>query len=318
MNIKKNHPKLPMQIGVLLAPLLALIGIILQCTLLLGDYDASSGYFAGASVSALIMPAFFIATAIVLLICTLIIRRCIPPAPDNRGLTVLFSGAFLSVALAVAALCTALALPATKDGYLRFISTVALIGAISSFIYIALTLRGDRFPTLRAALSAAPTVYAMFAAMYLYFDKTMQMNAPVKLLQLVSYLILACYSLSECRNVIGRKKPALNFFTTSLALVFCGVASVPSIVYTAVHNTATVLSVAGDFVLFAFFLYILARLIQLLPIESPKLHSMVGVILNREEETATEEVLEEEEELEQESFDFSEEEPEEKVTEEAE
>lgn len=313
---EKKYPKLPMQIGVCLAPLFTLAGIILQSAVLFGGYDVDAGYFTGDALLPRLIPILFAAAAAVLFIYALAIRRRISPAPDGRGLTVLFSGAFLAVSLAVSAICTALAIPAITDGYLRFISAVALLAEISSFIYIALTMRGERFPTLRAALSISLTVFALFAAMYLYFDKAMQMNAPVKLLQIGAYLMLACYGLSECRNVIGRKKPALNFFITSLTLVCCGVASIPSILYTAVYNTAAVLSVVGDFVLFAFFLYTLARLLQLLPSESPRLHRMIGVILAREEEEDEDPV--EEEELAQESFDFSEEETEEKETEETE
>lgn len=312
--MKKNYSKLPMQIGILLAPLFTLAGILLQCVILFGGYDADSGYFANAPLPVKLIPILFCVAALTLFIYALAIRRNISPAPNNRGLTVLFSGAFLAVTLAVAAICTAFALHDTTDVYLRFISIAVLVSEISSFIYMALTMRGDRLPALRAALSVAPTVYALFAAMYLYFDKAMQMNAPVKLLQLAAYLMLACYGLSECRNIIGRKKPALNFFVMSLALILCGVASVPSIIYTAVYNTATVLTVAGDFVLFAFFLYLLARLFQLLPSESPALHRMVGMILEKEENTPVAEP-EEEEELEQESFDFSAEEPQEETEE---
>lgn len=301
-NTKKKYTKLPMQIGVLLAPVLALLGIILQSVALFVSYDPSSDYYVGTFRLPAFLPLFFGCVGLLLLIYTLAIRRRIPAAPNENTLTVYFSGAFLILALTVAALCTVFSLPAQEDIYLRVLAIGAAVTAFASFIYMALVLRKDRLCRLRSALSVAPVLFALISAMYLYFDKSLQMNAPYKLLQIFAYLLLACYGLSECRNMIGRAKPALNFFVSSVTAVACACASLPTVIYTAVRQESAGLSIAGDFVLFAFFLYILARILQLLPSDSIALHRLVGSFLSREEENEENP----EEELAQETFDFPE------------
>lgn len=290
--MKANRSDLLLLITVLLAPLFALAATVVQSVALLADYDAGSGYYGHGTLLFHMTSVLIAAACAFFLILSLIARRKITAVPDTVGLSVLFSGSFLTLSMVATASVLFMELARTEDAQSRFFLLLIALAAISSFIYMALTLCGKQSSRLRMALSVGPIFYALFSAMYLYFIPNVQINAPVKLLNILALLAIALFSLSECRVVIGRAKPALHLFVTSCALVITAAASIPALIYCAARLTTPVIpmSTVGDFTLFAFFLYILARLITLLPAKTaPLLHRMVAVFAKRTEESAEEE-----------------------------
>ena len=273
---------------ILSAPFLALVGVILQSVSLFLEYDKSKGYFSENAPLHAAFAWFVLAAALVFVILAAIFRREISSPTYTGSLTVFFSSAFMIVTLLCYAMTGIFSL-AQADKYTSIFLVLAAFAAVASAIYFALFLTAAAPHTAkRATLGLAPAFLPLFAAMILYFDKTTQINHPVKLLSMLAFLAVACYALGECRGLFGRQASPLHFVVTAVALLLSAAASVPNILYTLTEGKELVLSTVNDFLLFSYSLYLLARLLQMLPYDLPITHRMVRGFLNKMEEAAEE------------------------------
>ena len=149
--------------------------------------------------------------------------------------------------------------------------------ALLSIFYYSFFLRNKEMATstLRTYLALAPALLSLACAILLYFDQSMQMNSPAKLLALAAFVSLTFAALVECRFYAEPPKGAFRYLSLAVAFYFTMTASVPNLIYTLVHNKVLMLSSAYDFLLFAFGLYLLARLCALLPEGEKKTHALV-------------------------------------------
>lgn len=284
-----RQKKLLLVAGLVFTPVLALIAVILRSAALFAEFDKGTGYYIASPV---LRTAFlWVAAAAVLLflLLPLFCRKDLPTPAYRNSLSVLFSSASFIVALAVGALFSFMAVPSASSSLTGFFWVIAAISALLSLVYFALFFKGSEAAGNRhGLLGLAPAFFSLFTAMLLYFDRSMQMNAPAKLLHMLAFLLLACYFTAESRCLLGRACRPLYCFLASAAVFFTASASIPNLLYHLVERKTLVLSVVYDFILLAAALYTLARLLQLLPYERPLVHKMVEALLRREAETAAE------------------------------
>ncbi len=273
-----NREKLLLHTALLSAPLLSLVAVVLYSIALLRDFRPDTGYFLPDSPLPQALFIFFLCSFLLFLLLTLALRSQWQAAPVSGNLTVFFSAAFLAVSFVVSATDAFFHLASLSDAYTKTFTLLVALSALGALLYLILIL-SNRAPRLRAFTAMAPVFYTLFSAMLLYFDKTEEMNYPIKLLRLFAMLVLACWTLSECRNILGRGRPALHYLIGSFALVVSAAASLPQLIYGLVYNRSLLLSGIDDFVIFAFFLYILARQLQLLPLDRPHLRRMTELLL---------------------------------------
>lgn len=290
-----KQKKLLLVCGVIFAPVLALIALILRAAALFTEYNKAAGYFTAGSV---LHTAYLwvLAVSVALFLVFAIVCRKDIPTPTFRGsLSILFSSAFFLVTLAVSALSGFLSIPAAEAGLPRFFWVISAAGALISLVYFGLFFRRDQAQGVKhGLLSLAPAFFALFTAILFYFDRTVQMNDPAKLLHLATFLLLAGYFLGEGRGIFGRACRPLYYFFTATVLLFSASASVPNLLYNLIEGKILVLASVYDFVLLAAALYTLARLLQLLPYEYPSVHRMVQQFLQGTAAAATEEEAAEE------------------------
>lgn len=281
MTVQKKHW---LTAGILSAPLLSLIAVILQCISLFREFEEDRGYFAASAPVHTALLCFSAVAVLSFAVWAVIFRREFSPPVYTGSLTVFFSSSFMVATLLVLAISGLLTI-ASAAGMVAAFLLLASILALISVVYFALFLHpASPISTGRGMLGIAPAFFSLFMAMVLYFDQTTQMNHPAKLLSLLAFLLIAIYSLGECRGLFCRQAPALQFFLTATAMLVSAVASVPNILYTLVKGQELVLSTVYDFVLFAYGLYMLARLLQMLPYDLPMTHTMVRGFLQKEEE----------------------------------
>ena len=281
MTVQKKHW---LTAGIIFAPIFSLVAVILQCVSLFREFDGERGYFAESAPVRTALLAFIAVALLVFAVWAVIFRREFSPPVYTGSLTVFFSSSFMVVTLLVLAISGFLAIASAKGTVAAFL-LLASIFALVSAIYFALFLHpASPINTKRGMLGIAPAFFALFMAMILYFDQSAQMNHPAKLLSLLAFLLIAVYGLGECRGLFCRQAPALQFFFTAVAMLISAVASVPNILYTLIEGRELVLSTVYDFLLFAYSLYMLARLLQMLPYDLPMTHSMVRGFLQKEED----------------------------------
>lgn len=271
-------------VGILTAPLFSLVAVILQCISLFREFEGERGYFAAKAPIHTALLWFTAAAVLIFLVLAVIFRREISSPVYTGSLTVFFSSAFAVVTLLVFAV-SALFSVAGAPSMVAVFLTLAVLAALVSAVYFGLFLHPSTpMGTKRGMLGLAPAFFALFLAMILYFDTEAQMNHPAKLTALLAFLLTAVFALGECRGLFNRQAPALQFFVTATAMLLASVSSIPNILYTLVKGRVLVLSTVYDFLLMAFALYMLARLLQMLPYDLPMTHRMVRGFLQREEE----------------------------------
>ncbi len=285
-NLKKQH--IPPLLAILLAPLLALVAVILRSVSLLTEWDMVTSYF---FPEAPFLTAFTtLATVAILLFAlfALLARHRLSPAPEeNTDLPTLFSSAFLALTLGVCAVYAFVHLSSEANSYSRALLAVLALLALLSLPYFVRFLFWEIRPH-RAALLArfgiAPAFFALAGAIYLFFDRTQQMNQPAKLFHLFAFVCVAVFALSECRFLSGQRRPALHYFFLAVGLFMTAAASIPNLIYTMLNTRELVLSTVYDFVLFAYFLYLTARLFQLAPRKARGAHPLTLAIDTRAED----------------------------------
>ncbi len=287
--------KLLLTCGILLVPLATLITVILRAAALLTQFNGESGYFMHSET---LYTAFLWAFAVAFLLFVLaaiLTRRSIGAPPFRPSLTILFSSSFFMVTLLVATVYALLSLGNMTDLLPRLFLIVAAVCAVATLIYLGLFCRPQEPGGVRhGLLGLPPAFFALFTAILLYFDRAGQMNAPAKLLELSAFLLLSCFFLVESRCLFGAPQPAFYFFVSAATVLTAASAALPNLLYTLIEGRALVLSTVYDFVLLAASLYIFARLLQLLPYETPSMHRMVRRLLMRAEAAAAAEAEEKE------------------------
>lgn len=269
--------------AILSAPFLSLVGVILQCASLFTEYDKANGYYAANAPLHMTVSWFIFGAALLFAVLAVIFRREVSSPTYTGSLTVFFSSSFMIVTLLCYVMTGIFSIP-QADKYTSVFLVLAAIAAVASAVHFALFLTSTSpVATRRALLGLAPAFLPLFAAMILYFDKTTQINHPAKLLSMLAFLAIACHALGECRGLFGRQSPALHFVVAGIALLLATVSSVPNILYTLTEGKELVLSTVNDFLLFSYSLYLLARLLQMLPYDLPITHRMVRGFLNRTE-----------------------------------
>ncbi|MBQ8174993.1 MAG: hypothetical protein IJ009_06290 [Clostridia bacterium] len=281
MKIQKKHWLIP---AVAAAPILALITVILQSVSLFTEYEQGRGYFANSAPAHTAVTVILAVALVVFLAFAIVLRRELSTPSYAGTLSVLFSAGLSTVSLAVYAIFTVIAFTQTTG----FVGTLMLLSALlacAAAVYFGCFLVPvSPQTTARGMLGLSFSFFCLMVALILYFDMSSQMNSPTKLLSLFAFSILACYALGECRGLFGRGAPLLQYLLTSFGLILSLTASVPNILYAILRGKELVLSIVYDFVLLAFGLYLLARLLQMLPRELPVTHPLIRVFLQDGEE----------------------------------
>ena len=293
MKIQKKHW---LYFAIAAAPVLSVLTVILRCVALFTEYEQDRGYFgskAPVNATVLILLAFGF---VLFLTLGIVLRRELSTPSYVGTLSIFFSAGFSAVSLAVYAVFTIIAFVQTS-GFISILMLLSALLALVGAVYFAFFL----FPTpaettARGMLGLSFAFFCLLSSFILYFDMSEQMNAPAKLFSLLTFVILTCYALGECRGLFGRQSPALQYLLTALGLVLSLTAAVPNILYTVTRGKELVLSTVYDFVLLAFGLYLFARLLQMLPRALPVTHPLLRVFLRdgEDEDEATEDEDEEE------------------------
>lgn len=292
----KKQSDILQYIAVLSVPLFSIVLIILRTALLFGNYNAGSGYYTGGSGLFTAVVTVLVIVLALLLLPAIALRHELRIARTG-SLPVMFGSAFFAFVLIAGAVATLLSLRNIDNRYVLFFALAATLFALGYAVYMVLSLPGrEPSGSARGFLSLCGAFGALFAAMLLYFDDTTQMNHPLKLFQLLAFLALSLFCLSEGRHMLSRTMTGLHFYITAAAVWLTGSAAVPDLLYGIVHNTIPMLSGILDFTLLAAFFYALARLLQFLPHDPPKMHPMISLLWKTEEESEAEDAEEEAEE----------------------
>lgn len=284
-----SKAKLLLVIGIILAPVLTLISTILRAAALFTEFDKESGYFSSPAILHTTYLWVAVIGLVLFIAFSILCRKHFYTPTYRNSLSVLFSSAFFVVTLAVAALLGILAIPTATSALTKIFWLIAVVSAVLALVYFALFFIKEKAGgSIHGLLGLAPAFFCLFTAMLFYFDRTLQMNAPAKLLHLLAFLLLASYFTAESRGILAETKRPFFYVLASASMLFSFSSAIPNLLYNLIEGKVLVITSVYDFLLLAAALYTLARLLQMLPYEYPSVHRMVQLFLQRTQEEAEE------------------------------
>ena len=239
-----------------------LLLILLRSLDLFFFFDREIGYYQRGALLPIAETVLLFASPLSLLTAALLWLRHIPvrygetnPLPLRLSalLTSLFSLIFV-----------VLSLWDQSEGF-SLANRVLLIGAMITAVYFLLTAGKTALPLLpRFLTGVGAVVFLLFALGSAYFDATVPMNAPDKLLFLIACLFAMLFTAEELRVYAEVPKSGRYFFSLGCAVFFLGVSSIPTLIGVSFGAMEPAFWHPSCIVLFGIFLYALTRLLLLL------------------------------------------------------
>lgn len=110
------------------------------------------------------------------------------------------------------------------------ILTILLALPVAFHFFAKITADGRRSDK-RAILGLAPVIWCIAYVFVLYFDRTILINNPHKILTQMTFIAATLFFLYECRFPLGKPKSALYLVFAFITQLLSGVLSVPNIIY---------------------------------------------------------------------------------------
>ncbi len=278
--MNKDKTKILSTIAVAVALFFSVLGILFRSLALFLSYNPETGYFASGASFPLTFWILALSVIPLLVLVSLFFRRYLMAPLWVPSLSILASSALLVLSLLVFVVSSFFEIPRMTDAYLPTLSVFASLFAVVSIFYFGHAIFGlsPKREGILPYLPVGVSLYALLSAIVFYFDKTVAINSPPKNMHMVAFIALSLYALCETRYLLERLKTPLAYVAVSLALFFTGAASIPNLLYSIATNRILALSTIYDFVLFAAFLYLLARLLGMLPYRITSVHPLVTAL----------------------------------------
>lgn len=243
----------------------SLAAVIFRTLLLLNSYSAEDGLFAAGYAADFFFPLLFVLAAVFFAGVGFVFLRGGEKAKEPISTVPVF---FSSILCAFCALIFAVAFLISLPGdgtwgtmaLMQKLSGVLLpLSALGMALSFALTVLRSSNRALTVAGSIFSVLFCIFYCLYSYFDKSLPLNSPTKIFDLLTVLILMLFFLTEGKFRLGGAPYARYAVTGAVAAIFCAADSLPALIYTAVKGEALRGNAVYDFLFFALFLYLLAR-----------------------------------------------------------
>ncbi len=261
--------------------LLATFAVILASTVLrtvaiLTELDFSSGYFEG-KVIIHIANAFVAAMSLLSITYFAIAKKTQLVASFNNAATYVPSGL-----VAIALICISVELLASgigsKNGTaMGFLAALLALVSVAHFLYNALIVKKES--TLRAWFSLATIIFLAAYAAYLYFDVSLPLNSPNRIVDILAFLFAAMFFLFETRISLGRDAWRAYISFGLIASLITAYSSIPSIITYFVRGEVISNSISESALTFTLFIFITARLLLISELkegERSEISTLVG------------------------------------------
>lgn len=244
------------------------VAVTLRTVAYLRYYDPATAYLTDHTLHTI--SAWLVAvTAVLLLVCRYTVGEKRRIASFATPVTAVPSGVCGTVLLAFSLRLFTLPSSSSPQRLLAVVAALLGLGGACHFLLNALI--RDRRSVLRGVGALCTVLFLAIYATYLYFDRTMPLNAPSKLTSQVAYLFSALFFLYEARISLGREKWGGYFPFALLMTLLTGYAAIPDLLLYLIRGKEAAVSLYDPLLLMALFLYALSRvtLTVLLPEDAP-------------------------------------------------
>lgn len=141
---------------------------------------------------------------------------------------------------------------------LMLLIAVLAITGMMNFLFNALYEK--RANTTRAGFTIAMSIFLAAYGAYLYFNTSLPLNAPNKLIDMLTYLFIAIFFLYETRLSLGRDMWRAYIAFGLIGALLSGYSALPSLIVYLVSGNTVSNSVAENVLTLTLFVFITARL----------------------------------------------------------
>ncbi len=256
----KNINILKPSLFIALTLILTAAGIALRTLNLIFFFDYDIGYYRSDAVLPLITNIFFVVSVSFFAAASIFLTR-IPESlsgHEKNPFTIVASSACILtfLALGVNFFLFYIELP------MYIIAVYAIISIISALYFISNILNlGSQY---RALLAIPVIVNFVFILAISYFDVTVQMNSPEKILLHITALVSMFFFISEARCIFETIRKKIYLFWLCAALFFSGVYSVPSLICFVTDGVTERNFISFIIIFFAIFVYLVMRAVTVM------------------------------------------------------
>lgn len=251
-------------ISILLTAVFTLLTAGFYTYALLYDFSPLLGHFGAGVFSGVFLPLLYILAAVVFFAFGFLFRASLTEYKLRVTLPSMFASGFAALALSLFLGSFALSFFAEKHAPLSTVfGILVLVLGIAAAVYFVLSAL-PAAPASRVSLFGILAVlFCLVYVFYVYFDPTLALNSPIKILDQITFILLMLFFLTEGRMRFGAIRAGTYLPVAMTAALFTGAGSLGALVYAAVEGRPLYDSMMHDFFLFGAFLYVLARLVSL-------------------------------------------------------
>ncbi|MBE6718213.1 MAG: hypothetical protein E7574_03010 [Ruminococcaceae bacterium] len=143
---------------------------------------------------------------------------------------------------------------------LRFACSV--IAFPTAIYYLTVSFTWKKNNDVISWLSFLPILWTLIYLMSVYFDHSVLINSPLRIVQQTALILLMVYQLFETRSHIGNSKPIVYFILTNLTILFLSTAFIPELVDLLLGKQKMTLDMSYVLYGCGMVLYVLARTVD--------------------------------------------------------
>lgn len=236
-------------------------------------YNADTGYF---NCGDILNAAFYAGEALCLVIgvvSLVILGKKIyitQPAPSSVSL---FAGLFCGFLMFASVVLYFMDTPMDQV-FKNYVVLVSIILALVSSVYFVLGITSQKIGyTAKTLLCFVVILWSMASLLGLYFDISLTINNPSKILEQLALVAVTLYFLYECRFFIEKQRPALYLAVGFIASVLLGVSVLPNLIalfFFGLDVTTGFYTQISELGIFIYILFRTASNIRNIEIKSPK------------------------------------------------
>lgn len=278
--------------------LLTVTAVILRTLALLYDFDFKTGYFdskllSGISDAVITVGVLFSLSYVAVGRCKALRTSFSSPAfylPSGLlGVSLLFlSGEYFKSTFMKMFENSNLGFKVFTPQLTLELLLASLALASIGYCILGVFIEGRRDVT-RGVFGIIAALFFAFYAAHLYFDTTLPINAPTKILDEIAYVFTAAFFLFETRISLGRDKWGAYLAFGMAAAILCAASSIPSLILYFTRGAVIAHSLTESVLTATLFIFIFARVLQALSLRLDK-QSPIAVLAEMQPEISPEDL----------------------------
>lgn len=236
---------------------------VLRTLLLLKDYDAALGTYGGTTLLDDLTHLLLLVGGILIAAFFLLQRKKFSFPFEKDSLVYIFPASLSAITLLSLGIVNLVFTMQNESGFgVRLLSIFLLLFAVAGCVYFVLCAQGAGSDGVRALLLMSVVIALILSVISVYFDKSVLLDSPSRILSQLSLILFFFFFLSETRFYIERQMPVIYISLGLLSILFTSASAIPNLIFVAVRHGSVLSTPVVDFTLFAFGVYAVIRLVR--------------------------------------------------------